>query len=224
MTTTRSVSPVSIAALFAAPALLLLSALVQPALKSDERAQLAVILAHRDRYFWFTLLVLLGTMLLVPAFHALRHATPSPSAPTRVGSALAVLGALIGTGDAMTQFVFLQMAQPGRDLGEMARVVDDFDSATGPAQLFAVSGLALIAGAVTLAVGITRDGVAPGWLGAVFAVGVAANMAGFVVQSVPLLVVSSAVLLASMGTIAVRLLRVSTVCRTEPNGQVAFGA
>jgi hypothetical protein len=106
----------------------------------------------------------------------------------------------------------------------MARVVDDFDSATGPAQLFAVSGLALIAGAVTLAVGINRDGVAPGWLGALFAVGVAANLAGFVVQSVPLLVVSSAVLLASMGTIAVGLLRVSTECPTEPNGQVAFGA
>jgi hypothetical protein len=228
MNTTRSatppVSPLGVGALLAAPALLLVSALVQPALKSDERAQLEVILAHRDRYFWFTLLLLLGTMLLVPAFHALRHATAAPSRATRVGSALAVFGALVATGDAMTQFVFLQMAAPGRDLGDMATAVQDFDEATGPAQLFLVGGLALIVGAIVLAVGLRRDGLAGRWVSILFAIGVVANMVGFIVQSVPLLVASSAVLLVAMGALGVGLWRRPVGLRPGIGGQVAFGA
>lgn len=228
MTTTRSTtaatSPLAASALLGAPALLLASALVQPALKSDERAQLEVILAHRDRYFWFTLLLLVGTMLLVPAFHALRHATVEPSRFTRVGSALAVLGALVATGDAMTQFVFLQMAAPGRNLGDMAAAVQAFDEATGPAQLFLLGGLALIAGAIVLAVGLRRDGLASRWVSVLFAGGVVTNMVGFIVQSVPLLVVSSAVLLVAMGTLALGLLRRPVGLRPGIGGQVAFGA
>lgn len=212
-------SPYAVASLIAAPVLLLASALIQPALKSDERAQLQVILTHHDRYFWFTMLVLFGTMLLVPAFHALGRAPADPSRTTRVGSALAVFGALIGTGDAMTQFVFLQMASPARDLGQMAPVVKAFDSANGPAQLFLASGLAFVAGGITLAVGLHRDGVAPGWVCAMFAVGIVANMAGFIVQSIPLLIVSSAVLVVSMGALGLGLLRSTAVTSGVRTGQ-----
>lgn len=200
-------SPLAAGSLMAAPILLLASALVQPALESDEHAQLREILAHRDRYFVFTVLILFGTMLLVPAFHALAHATSVPSRATRVGSALAVFGALVGTGDAMTQFVILQMAAPGRDLDQMAPVVRDFDSANGPAQIFAVGGLALILGGIALAVGLHRDGLASAWVSVLVAVGIGANMAGFVAQSVPLLVASSAVLVVGLGRLGVTVLR-----------------
>jgi hypothetical protein len=205
-TRTLPTSPVGVVSLFAAPALLLASALVQPALKSDERAQVREILAHHDRYFVFTLLILVGTMLLVPAFHVLGHASSAPSRATRVGSALAVFGALVGTGDAMTQFVFLQMAVPGRDLDQMAAVIQDFDSANGPAQTFALGGLALIIGGVVLAVGLRRDGLAPAWASVLVAVGITANMAGFVVQSVSLLVASSALLVVGLGRLGLTLL------------------
>jgi hypothetical protein len=203
----RTTSPLGAASLLAAPVLLLAAALVQPALKSDEQAQLREIVVHHDRYFLFTVLILFGTMLLVPAFHTLVGATRAPSTATRGGSALAVFGALVGTGDAMTQFVFLQMAAPGRDLHQMASVVQDFDSANGPAQIFAVGGLALIFGGLVLAVGIRRDGLAPAWVSVAVAVGVAANMVGYVVQSVPVLVVSSVLLLIGLGHLGLGLLR-----------------
>lgn len=206
-TSPRTTSPLGAASLLAAPVLLLAAALVQPALKSDEQAQLREIVVHHDRYFLFTVLILFGTMLLVPAFHILVGATRAPSTATRVGSALAVFGALVGTGDAMTQFVFLQMAAPGRDLHQMASVVQDFDSANGPAQIFAVGGLALIFGGLVLAVGIRRDGLAPAWVSVAVAVGVAANMVGYVVQSVPVLVVSSVLLLIGLGHLGLGLLR-----------------
>lgn len=210
--------PIGAASLLAAPVLLLVSALVQPALVGDERAQMRVILTHHDRYFLFTMLVLFGTMLLVPAFHALDRASSSPSPATRVGSALAVFGALVGTGDAMTQFVFLQMAAPGRDLEEMASVVQGFDSANGPAQIFAVGGFALIVGGVVLAVGLSRDGVAPVWVSTVVAVGVAANMAGYIVQSVPVLVASSALLVVGLGHLGLNLIRRSVPGRRAETG------
>jgi hypothetical protein len=203
----RPTARLGAASLLAAPALLLAAALVQPALKSNERAQLREILAHHDRYFLFTVLVLFGTMLLVPAFHTLVRASTTPSTATQVGSALAVLGALVGTGDAMTQFVFLQMAAPGRDLAQMASVVQDFNSADGPAQIFAVGGLALIVGGVVLAVGVHRDGIAPGWVSTLVAVGVTANMVGYLVQSVPVLVISAALMLVGLGYLGVGILR-----------------
>lgn len=210
MSDTRALpaSPMAAVTLFAAPVLLLASALVQPRLESDERAQVQEILTHHDRYFLFTVLILVGTMLLVPAFHTLGRACSRPSTATRLGSALAVFGALVGTGDAMTQFVFLQMAAPGRDLDQMASVIQDFDSANGPAQIFALGGLALIVGGTALAVGLHRDGLTPRWVSTLVALGIAANMVGFIVQSAPVLVASSALLVVGMGRLGLDLLRV----------------
>src|SRR5689334_7675865 len=53
-----------------APALALASAFVAPALHGDEGEQLAVIAAHPDRWYWYTLLLLAGSVLLVPAVFA----------------------------------------------------------------------------------------------------------------------------------------------------------
>ena len=50
-----------------APLFALASALVAPPLKSDAREQIAVIAAHPERWYWFTLLLLIGSILLVPA-------------------------------------------------------------------------------------------------------------------------------------------------------------
>lgn len=203
-------------ALIAAPALILASALVQPALKSDEHAQLQVILAHHDRYFWFTVLLLAGTMLLVPAFHSLLRMAPAASRPMRVGSALAVFGALVGVGDATTQFLIWQMATPGRNLGQLADVMQKFDNADGPAQLFALGGIALVGGTITLAVALYRAGVMPAWAGLLLGAGMIVNLIGFISLSVPVLVASSLMLLLSMGTLGFGLLR-----EAEPSAPLA---
>src|SRR4051794_41783767 len=53
--------------MIAAPVFLVASALVSPVLKSDEGSQLDVIAANPTRWYWFTLLLLIGSILLIPA-------------------------------------------------------------------------------------------------------------------------------------------------------------
>src|SRR5438093_1475898 len=55
------------ASLVLAPLLLLASSAVSPALKSDEGAQLAVVARPPDRFYLFSMLGLVTTIVLVPA-------------------------------------------------------------------------------------------------------------------------------------------------------------
>src|SRR4051794_711235 len=80
----------------AAPLFLVASALVSPELKSDESAQLDVIAAHATRWYWFTLLLLIGSILLVPALLGIaalvRERSPRLG---NLGGGLAVIGSMI---------------------------------------------------------------------------------------------------------------------------------
>ena len=53
--------------LILAPLFALGSSVVSPAFKSDEGAQLDVIAQHPTRSYWFTILLLVGSILFVPA-------------------------------------------------------------------------------------------------------------------------------------------------------------
>jgi hypothetical protein len=194
----------TVGSLVAAPTLLLASALVMPALTSDEQDQLQTIAGNSTRYLWFTLLLLAGTMLFVPAFHGLtRHAAPSRA--LRVGSGLVVFGAMASVGDTTTQLLIRQLATRGRATPQMADVVSAFDSSVGAAQLFAIGGLALLAGGVTVAISLQRAGVISWQVAAVFAVGLIANLVGFMAQSGGIITGSSALLLIGMTLIGVAL-------------------
>lgn len=192
---------ITVASLVAAPALLLASALVMPALSSDEHEQLQTIAAHSTRYLWFTLLLLGGTMLFVPAFHGLTRLT-SRSRALRVGSGLVVFGAMASVGDTTTQFLIRQLATRGHATPEMAAIVTAFDSSTGASQLFALGGLALTVGGITVAVALQRAGVISWPVEAAFAAAVVANLVGFIAQSTPLIASSSALLLITMSAVA----------------------
>ena len=50
-----------------APLFALASALVAPPIKSDAREQIAVVAQHPAQWYWFTLLLLVGSILFVPA-------------------------------------------------------------------------------------------------------------------------------------------------------------
>jgi hypothetical protein len=188
--------------MIAAPLFLVASAVVSPQLKSDEGAQLAVIAAHPTRWYWFTLLLLIGSILLVPALvgiAGLVHGR-SPRLAT-IGGSLAILGSLIAIGDVMSQFVSWQMVAGGADRAQMAALLQRFDNAAGVGVVFSVGGLSVLLGVVLLTVGVIRARVAPAWAAIGLSVATVLNIVAFSSASTAGVAVSWIALLVAMGYI-----------------------
>jgi hypothetical protein len=188
-----------------APLFALASALVAPPLKSDAREQIAVIAAHPERWYWFTLLLLVGSILLVPALlwiiGLVRTRAPRLA---DVGGALALLGAVIAVGDVMTQFLSWQMVKGDADPAQMAALLDRFQNAGGVAIVFSVGGLSVLIGCVLLTIGIIRHHLAPTWAALGFSLAVVVNIVGFTSASNAVVAASWGLLLVSMGGLAAR--------------------
>lgn len=188
--------------MFAAPLLLLASSLVSPALKSSSGAQLDVIAQNPARWYWFTVLLLSGSILLVPALLGIA-ALVRTSAPRlgNLGGALAVLGAPIAVGDVMTQLMSWQMTTAGADRAQMAALLDRFQDAAGANVVFGIGGLAVVVGTLLLTVGLLRGRLAPAWATIGLSLGIVANVVGFSSSNNDAVVVSWAILLIAMGSI-----------------------
>jgi hypothetical protein len=188
--------------LVAAPSLFALSGLVVPALKNGDAAQVAMISAHPDAWYAFTIVSLLGSALLVPAALALMHATGARSTASVLGAGLLCVGGLVALADSATQLVYWQMGSRSADPAQMAALLHRYENAPGASVIFFVGAIALVVGTVLLALALTRTRVAPLWAAVLIPVGMVANLAAFVGSSKVLLIVSSVVLLAGMGRIA----------------------
>jgi hypothetical protein len=193
--------------LIAAPLLTLISALVSPAIKSDEAAQIAVIAQHPARYYAFTLFTLAGIILLVPAILGLMHLTRD-RAPAwgNLGGSLALLGTMIAACDAANQLLVWQMGAPEANRAEMAALLHRYDTTSGSSLVFTVGGLSILAGTVILSIGLHRARAVPAWTAAGFVFGIVLNIVGFTAASVGILIVSSVILLAALGTLGWRVL------------------
>jgi hypothetical protein len=193
--------------LIGAPLLTLISSLASPAIKSDAAGQIAVITQHPDRYYVFSVLAFAGIALLIPAVLGLMQMTRE-RAPRwgEVGGTLSITGAVIASGDALTQLLVWQMGAPGADRAQMAALLDRYDNAAGASLVFTIGGLALVAGSIILATGLRKARAVPLWVAVGFPVGIVLNIAGFGAASVGLLVVSSVVLLATLGWVGWRVL------------------
>lgn len=188
--------------MIAAPAILVASALVSPELKSDEGSQLDVIAAHPTRWYWFTLLLLIGSMLLVPALlgiAALIHERSPRLA--NVGGGLAVIGSLIAIGDVMSQFVSWQMVADGANHDQMAALLHRFDNAAGTGVVFSVGGLSILIGVILLTVGLIRSRLTPAWSAIGLSLATLLNIVAFSSASAAGVAASWAVLLVAMGYI-----------------------
>lgn len=186
-----------------APLFGLASSLVAPALRNDDaRAQLDVISQHPNRWYWFTLLLLVGSILLVPALLGIA-ALVRERAPRlgNLGGGLAVLGFLIAIGDVMTLLLEWQMAAEGANRREMVALLERFDEATGAGIVFGVGGLTALIGTVLLSVGLIRGRVAPTWAAIGLSVAIVLNIGGFTASSNVVVTISWAALLVAMGCI-----------------------
>jgi hypothetical protein len=182
--------------------LMLGASLASPAIKTNEAAQIAVIAQHPARYYLFTILILGSSMLLIPALIGLMRMTAERSPVlSNLGGALSLFGALVATGDSMSQLVIWQMGARGADRAQMAALLHRFDNVAGASLVFTVGGLAVLVGIVLLAIALVRSHAAPAWA----AVGVVAatllNIAGLSGAGAGVLILSSVVLLATLGWI-----------------------
>jgi hypothetical protein len=202
-----------------APLFSVASALVSPALKSDEGLQLDVIARHPDRWYWFTVLLLIGSILLLPALLGIA-ALVARRAPRLgyMGGGLAALGALIAIGDVMSQLMSWQMVAKGADHAQMAALLERFDNASGVATVFSVGGLAILIGTVLLTVGLIRGRAAPAWSAIGLSLAVVINIAGFAAASNPVVALSWAVLLVAMGSMR----RIVLTGKAQPSTAASF--
>jgi hypothetical protein len=183
-----------------APLFALASSVVAPAFASSEGAQLAVIAAHPDQWYWFTVLLLISSVLLVPAL--LYIARLAGGGLGAIGGALSVLGAIIAVGDVMSQFTLWRMIGPDANRGQMTALLDRVDNAAGVSIVYTIGGLSVLAGVVLLAIGLIRGRRAPAWAAVGLPVACVVNVVGFEAASNAVVAVSWVMLLLAMGGIA----------------------
>jgi hypothetical protein len=194
----------AMASLITAPLLGLVAACAWPPLRTGERAQIAAIAAQPGRWYVFSLFILLSSIMLVPAVLALmRLLGRTRPVWALIAGSLAGLGVLIGIGDSATQLVFWQMGTPGASLDQMAALATRYNSAPGAALIFMIGGLATLCGTLLLAAGLWRTHAIPAWTALAFPAATIANIAGLSANSVPITIISFALLLAAFARIAV---------------------
>jgi hypothetical protein len=190
-------------ALVGTPVAWLASAVICPPLKSDAARQLAVVRAHPDRWYWFTVLLLVGGLALVPALlgvmRLLRERSPKLAV---VGGWLAVFGALVAIGDVATQFWTWLMVRSGQDPVQMARLLDGADRSSAANVAYAIGGPALLLGTLLLCIGLFRTRIVARWVPVTFFAGCVLNIVAFSNAATAGVTTSYVVLLFPMAALA----------------------
>lgn len=203
MGTDLSPRPSLALALVGAPVLWLAAEAFSPALKADTGDQLDVVAAHGDRWYLYTLLLLLGTVLFVPAIAGIARVTREASARlTTVGAALVGYGTVIAVGDVMSQFLVWKAAAAGADRTQMTALFARADDAPGIGLVFATGGLSFLVGSVLLSVALARTTAVPTWAGVGFGLAMVLQLVGFTANSVPLIAFSAVVALVALAPVA----------------------
>lgn len=201
------------AAMILSPLLGLVSAVALPALRASANGKVAEIARHSDRWYLYALLGIASMALFVPSVVGLTSMVAGRLPRlSLVGGGLALLGALVATGDATTELMYWQMGARGADRAQMAALAERYENAAGTTLVFAVGGFALIIGLLILGVALWRLRLAPAWAAVGVPVGVIVNIVGFSSNSNALVIASNVVLLAALGWIGAQWL-------SEPEGR-----
>jgi hypothetical protein len=185
-----------------APACFLAAAIIGPSSDNNAGAILRATADHPDRFYISTLLVIVGSVLLLPAVLGLMHMLRERrTAYGHVGGGLALLGNLmlmLFTGVMLMQW---QMVRGGADRAEMVSLYHRFTHTAG-SEVFLFFSLALTIGLVVLAYGLYQAR-AVHWstAGAVAAGAVVLQVAFFVGNTAAWFIVASAILLVAFATI-----------------------
>lgn len=189
--------------LVVAPLLVLLSVIAMPTAASGSSDQIASIGVHPDRWYAYTLLSLVSSVLLVPALlELMERARQTRPLGAIVGAGLCFVGAFGAVADSATQLVYWQMGTGNR--AAMLALADRYEHAAGASAIFMVGGISLIVGSVLLGTALGRSRAVPVWAAAAVPAGVLANILGFAAGSRAVLVASGVILLAGFVRAATR--------------------
>lgn len=211
----RAIHPGLSLAMIAAGLLHAAAGVICPPLRSSASAQLAVVAAHPTRWYWYTMLLVLGSAAAIPAvIGLLRLAAARMPRAGAIGGTLVTLGFLASLVDSADQFWTWQMVAPGADRRQMTALLDRFDNAAGTGLIFQISGICLLIGTVLLTIALVRAPAVPSWATLAFGTAVFVNIAGFAADSIPAVTASLVLLLIGMGAIGVRTLRGAAAATT----------
>jgi len=202
MNSQRLPALVNRSSLVLAPVLVLASVVAMPTAAASATDQLAAIGESPGRWYAFTLLSLVSSVLFVPALLALMQ-LGRERAPFRtiVGAGLCAVGAFVAVADSGTQLVYWQMARGDR--GEMLALAHRYEHAAGATAFFTVGGFAFMLGAILLGLGLARAHALPVWAAACIPTGIIVNIVGFASGNRALLIASGILLIAGFGRAAV---------------------
>jgi hypothetical protein len=197
--------------LIGAPLVFLVSLGAFPDLPDDPTAMLAAIAANHERTMVAALLLMLSSVLFLPAFVGLIHLLRDRGVVLgHLGGGLALLGALGHIGRATHFLVYVQMTTGGADQAQMVALMNRIqgDSALLPIML-SLGGFDI--GLLLLGIGLWRARVRPRWAVAgvvlaivLFIIGVIISGGGTIIVLVVL-----AGLAISLGAIGWSVLRMS---------------
>jgi uncharacterized protein DUF4386 len=194
--------------LIAAPVLLLLGDIVQPATDSGNKAtELSRVAAHKSAYIIGGLLFFLGGVLLIGAAIGLIHMFRGRRVTLgQVAGALMVLAGAATVGFyAFTTVEYEMVNQPGLDRAQMAQLLDKAQSAASGIPVIVLFALGVVVGLVILGIAGWRTGIVPRWVAALTVIAgplvfATSDKVGGIVSSVVVLVV-----LGSLGLVALRM-------------------
>lgn len=194
-------------AMIATPLLWLSAEAVSPALHANWASQLAEIAAHPTRWYWYSVLLVVGSVTGVPAsIGLLQLGRARMRRAATVGGVLVALGFVGSVVDCAYQLWPWQLVESGADRHQTAALLDRFDANAGANVLFMVTGIGLLVGTVLLTTALVRHPAVSSWAAFAFGAGVYANVLAFGASSIPGLAASYVLLLAGMGGIGIRQL------------------
>jgi hypothetical protein len=186
----------------AAPLLLLVAAIIHPAVKTDEAAQLAVVADHTNAWYLAHLLAFGAVVLALPAVLGLMHMLREREvAFGHVGGALALIG-LIGTAAVVAvEFVVWEMVRGGANRTDMTALLHRITHDAGTLVPIYIVSLGLGIGFLALAMGLYRARAVQSWMAAFIAIGgLVLDLSG-IVSSVALFIVGAAFLFVGLGSV-----------------------
>jgi hypothetical protein len=197
--------------LIAAPLVLLVSLGALPDLPEDPTAMLAAIAANRERTMVAALLLMLSSVLFLPAFVGLIHLLRDRGVVLgHLGGGLALLGALGHIDLATHWLVYVQMTTGGADQAQMAALINRIqgDPALSPIML-TYAGIDI--GLLLLGIGLWRARVVPRWAAAGIVLAIVLFIIGDVISGggTIIVLVVLAGLAISLGAIGWTVLRMS---------------
>ncbi len=194
--------------LIAAPAVLLIGALLHPQSKADAAAHIAVVRDSPGRYYVAHAIILAGLVLFVPAILGLMHLLRErATAFGHVGGGLVIIG-LFGAAAvvAVDGIATSQMGQPEANAQEMAALLDRIRDSAGLRVIGGVGAIGFLAGGLLLAYGLWRTGAVQPWIASGIAVANIVLFIGQLADNRAIIAIAGAIALIAFGLIGWRLL------------------